>query len=349
MKTFGWLIAAGLAWLGLLQLSALLGFPPQLVTLARSSYIGTFSIFMMLELRRDAPRGGTRSDTITLRFSECAWYFVPLISVGVLGIFSQDSILTSRTLATIGTFYVCQLYLFFLRESMGQMRSAWWDLAPPAILAVLLLSPYLVLGGGIIAGAGIGWLLFKGRGAGERGTADALIMQLPSLVLAPTILIAFRDHFDFGGTFSRAQVETFGMVVNGVGAALWTATVMRASHKLSQLSVALWLGASICSAMLFFLSSPIVVSLLAILVAELFRGSLWLGTTHMLQKTSRWSGFTVNLIGTILPLAALWLTRSASDARPVMWACALFYFVIPVMLLVESNKRRRTKRLQCDF
>lgn len=344
MRTFGWLIAAGIAWLGLLQVSAHFEFPPQLVTLARSGYIGTFSIFMLLELRREAAGTGARSRVIGLHPVDFAWYLVPLLSVVILAGISKDLSLTPLMLVTIGVFYVFMLCLFFLRESLGQMRSAGWELAPPAILAALLWSPYIVLIAAISVAASVAWLVRQDHVVGVRNTADALIMQLPSLCLAPVILIAVRDYLDFGGVLSRAQVETFGMIVNGVGAALWTAMVMRASHKLSQLAVALWLAGSALSAMLLLVSNALAVSALAILVIELFRGTLWLGTTHLLKRTSRWAGFTINLLATALPFTALWLGHSAIDARFLIWTYAAFHLAVPVALLIYSHQHRPTQR-----
>lgn len=342
MRTFIWLVAAGLAWLGLLQLSALLGFPPQLVSLARSCYIGTFSIFMMLELRREET--DVHQFSSSLRVADIGWFLVPLSTVVVLAGFSRDLILTPKVIATIGVFYSCQLCLLFMREKLGKMRMAAWDLAPPLVLVVLIFSPEAVLITAIFCVIFLAALLWQGGSKTKSGgVADSLIMQLPSLCLAPALLIAIRDQVDFGANISRAHIETFGMIVNGLGAALWTALVMRASQHLSRWSSILWFAGSVSAGLSLLISHSLISSAVAILVAEMIRGALWLGMTQFLRTSTRWVGFSINLLGTALPFGALWVARLGFDVNHMMPVYAAFHIAVPLTLWLRTHVNQTTR------
>lgn len=337
-----WLILAGLAWLFLVQISSFFSFPPQLVSLARSGYIGIFSVFMMLELRREISGRIDSSNVIGLRFDEAGWYFLPLFSLVLLASLSHELILTPMAIITIVGFYVCQLYILFLREKLMGMRSAVWDLAPPLFFALMLLSPFIVFALTLFGFVGIALLLLQGRKSSSTSSdiADTLIMQIPSLCLAPVILIAIRDYIDIGGVFGRAQLETIGMIVNGVGAAIWTAVVMRSSKHLAQLATILWCAAVVLVAMGLFISNALVVSILAVVSIELLRGTLWLGATHLLRFSSRWKGFAKNLAATALPFLALLVAHSNFNSRYFILVYATFHLAIPLVLLVEIYLQR---------
>lgn len=338
MKTFAWLATAGVIWLALVQVSEHLGYPPQLVTLARSGYLGTFAIFMLLDLRREGSDAVPERGFQGVNLEEFFWFLVPLLSLGILVAFSIDLVITPTVFATATVFYVCQLGLLIARNGLGQMRAAGWDLVPPLLLATLLLSPSVVLVAATVGVFFIAWALVRGAPAG-RGAADSLIMQVPSLCLAPVLLIAIRDVFDFGGATSRANVETFGMIVNGVGAAIWTAVVMRVSNRLAKLAKVLWALGTTMALVLLLIPASVALFAVAIVIAEIFRGSLWIGTTHLLKSTSRWSGFGINLVATGLPFTCLWLVRSSVEPHAVMTIYAAFHTAVPLSLWAHSRWR----------
>lgn len=340
MKTFIMLVVAGLAWLGLVKASDYLDIQPQLVTLARSGYVGMFSIFLMIELRKDLIGGTGKEIQQGMARAEFAWFLVPLISVAILAIFSRDFAMTPKVIATICVFYACQLCIFILRERCGQIRSAYWDIAPPIVLVGMLSNPYLLAITAFISGVVLVKVIADADSTGTSRTADALIVQLPSLCLAPVLLIAIRDIFDFGGMFSRANVEVYGLIVNGVGAAVWTALVMRAEHRLALTAHVLWIVGCAITLMLLLVNDVFIGSAGAILVAEIFRGTLWTGTTHLLRKVTRWHGFLINLLATSLPFFALWFGREMIEPRFIMFVFCAFHLAIPLMLFFDSIKRQ---------
>jgi len=230
-----------------------------------------------------------------------------------------------------------------MRERLGQMRMAAWDLVPPAVLIVLIISPLVVLIAAMLCVTCLAVLLWRGGGETKSsGVADSLIMQLPSLCLAPALLIAIRDHVDFGANISRAHIETFGMIVNGVGAALWTALVMRASQHLSRWSNLLWLAGTVSAGFSLLISNALVSSAVAILVAEMLRGTLWLGMTQLLRTSTRWIGFCINFLGTALPFGALWFASSGFDVNHVMLVYAVFHVAVPFTLWLRTRMNPST-------
>ncbi|MDH4742994.1 hypothetical protein OMP43_03065 [Sphingomonas sp. CBMAI 2297] len=327
MRSVTLLIASGVLWLGLVQLSGRLGIPPQIISLLRSGYIGTFSIFLLLELRRGDGLSALRPRGLYL-------YLAPLLSLFILAFYSADLVLTPRLLALVAVFYACQFMLLYLRSAMGQIRSAVWDLVPPFILLVLCAGTFTLAVGAVATAGFLYWLLSRPIDGGDRSDAvDSVIMQLPSICIAPVVLIALRDIFDAQHAIPREHVESFGLIVNGVGAAVWTAIVMRASNILRPSALGLWVASTAAAALLPFFPVGIVASALAICVAEGFRGANWLGLTYLLSHLGRWRGFGVNLFATMLPLCALWIGTHHLPVQYLMLVYAVFLAPVPLLTI----------------
>jgi len=215
------LLVSGVLWLGLVQLAPNLGVPPQIVSLSRSGYIAIFSIYMMVELRGAQYSREHRPRHLYL-------YLLPLFSLFLLSLFSSDFKLTYSLLSLVGCFYLCAFSLINMRSEAGGIRSSYWDLFAPPILLVLMLNQYLLLAGWIFCLVYLVRLIRRPAAkVADDLHLDAIVVQLPSICIAPVVLIALRDVFSGGGMIDRAHVESFGLVVNGGGAAVWTAIVMR--------------------------------------------------------------------------------------------------------------------------
>ena len=294
----------------------------------------------MMELRRDATTDDTQLQMHGLRVNDFAWFLAPLLSLALLITLSSDLVVTTETILTVGVFYACQLGIFLIRNELGQMRNAIWDLGGPIVLGAILLGPHVLAVAAIFATGTIGWIAARGT-LRTQGIADSLIMQLPSLCIAPVILILLRDVFDFRGAIPRADVETFGMIVNGTGAAAWTALVMRASSQLARLAVGLWIVGTLVALQLLFIPASAALSAVAIVGAEIFRGSLWLGVTHLLKNVSRWSGFKISLVATVLPLAAVMISHFAIGLKAFFAMYAAIHGLIPLTLWIYSRNTKR--------
>jgi len=335
MKSLFWLLVSGVLWLGLVQLAPHLGVPSQIISLARSGYIAIFSIYMMVELRGSSYSSRYRPAHLYL-------YLLPLISLILLSTYSSDFVLTGSLLAIVGSFYLSAFALINIRSEAGHIRNAGWDLLAPPMLLVLMSHPLLTAGGGVV---GLAYLahLFRRPLDPETGRThlDSFVVQLPSICIAPVVLIALRDVFDGGGMIDRTHVESFGLVVNGVGAALWTAIVMRAAFPLERLALWLWLFGFAGAAIGATLPTGIVSSAGAIVVAEGFRGAMWLGTTVALANLPRGKGFLANLVATVLPLAALWIGKDYLTPAETLLVYA--GFVLPVPLAAWAIVRPRSE------
>lgn len=342
MRTFAWLLFSGILWLLLIQWAQDLAVPPQLISLARSLYLGTFAVFMMVEVRRkpDQEMGGVS----VLSVHNLVLYSVPAMSVLVLSWLSPSLLMTHRLWVVILGFYLLQLGILTLRSARSGMRSGIWDLLIPIVLLPLLLNDAVAVIA-VILGAVllIRHILETPELPPARGqqVSDALIMQLPSICIAPVALILLRDVLSTNSTLDRADMEMLGMIINGVGAALWSATVMR-SQRLVSASVILW-GSAIASAVALALvldtsSATYVVG--AMLISEALRGSLWLGLTWLLSDSRRWQGFIINGFSTALPLAALFAANTQILSQYVIFFYAAFHVLVPLSLWGVLRYRR---------
>lgn len=333
MRSLLWLLVSGGLWLGLVQFAPHLHMPSQIISLARSGYIAIFSIYMMVELRGASYSSRYRPGHLYL-------YLLPLVSLVLLSLFSSDFVLTGSLLLVIASFYLSAFALVNVRSESGHIRNAGWDLLAPPILLLLMLHPLLTAAGGI---AGLIYLvkLFHRPLEPESNHShlDSFVVQLPSICIAPVVLIGLRDVFDGGGMIDRTHVESFGLIVNGVGAAVWTAIVMRGTFPLERMALGLWVLGFFGALIGAILPAGIVTSAGAILVAEGFRGAMWLATTVALANLTRGKGFAANLVATILPLIALWIGKG--HLAPATTLLLYAGFVLPVPLAAWAIVRMR--------
>jgi hypothetical protein len=336
MKSLFWLLVSGVLWLALVQIAPHLGIPSQIISLARSGYIAIFSIYMMVELR-----GASYSSQY--RPSHLYLYLLPLVSLVLLSLFSSDFTLNVSLLTVIGCFYLSAFALINRRSETGHIRNAGWDLLAPPMLLILMLHPVLTLVGGAAGVAYIVRLFLRPlEPAAEHAHLDSFIVQLPSICIAPVVLIALRDVFDGGGLIDRTHIESFGLIVNGVGAAVWTAMVMRSSFPLERAGLLLWVLGFAGAIVGTILPTGIVTSAGAILIAEGFRGAMWLGTTVALANLTRGKGLLANLAATILPLVALWIGKD--HFAPATMLLLYAGFVLPIPLMAWAIVRQRGGR-----
>lgn len=333
MRTFVWLLFSGGLWLLLIQLAPKLDVPPQLISMFRSVYLGTFSIFMMIEIRRKDDLEKSSSPTLSL--SNIAWYLVPMLSVLLLWWLSPELQMTARLWIMMGGFYLLQLNLLAFRSARSGMRSGIWELWVPVALLLLLLHDAVAMGSVVLGSSLLLWLIHRPTTRDGREVADSLIMQLPSLCIAPAVLIVMRDVLGTTSMLDRANMEMLGMLINGIGSALWTATVMR-SVRLGIASVFLWsLGITTALMLNFALAATSAAYIIgAMLVAEVLRGSLWLGLTHILSNCGRWQGLAVNAIASALPLTALLAAHHLFAAKNFILFYAACHVLVPLSLWV---------------
>lgn len=277
-----------------------------------------------------------RNDRAGVSLGELTVYLVPLTTIAALALLTTEPIFTTHTVVQTLAFFFAQLSFLLFRSALGQMRMAAWDLAPPLLLVFIVWNDFNLAVTVLASIASIGWLLSRRSTSGAR-PADSLIIQLPSLCLAPVALIFLRDLFQTRLGMERADLETIGMIINGLGAAGWTATVMRTPTLLPRISNVLWLVGSLGAAFLTLANRSFIVAVGALLIAELLRGSLWLATTHMLRYSSRWIGFTINLFGTLLPLAALIVVKPLIASTTLIAVYSAFYVAVPIALYLFSR------------
>ncbi len=347
MKSLFFLLVSGVFWLILVQLAPHFGVPSQIISLARSGYIAIFSIYMMVELRGAKYSSQHRPSHIYL-------YLLPLLSLALLSLYSSDLSLNASLLSMLGCFYISAFAIINFRSERGYIRNAGWDLLAPPILFFLIVNPLLTIIGGLISIIYLARLLSRplNPDAGQ-SHLDSFVVQLPSICIAPVVLIALRDVFDGGGLIDRSHIESFGLVVNGVGAAIWTAMVMRNTFPLDRAALALWILGFLGTMINFVLPVGILSSAGAILIAESFRGAVWLGTTIGLANLTRGKGFSANLIATVLPLSALWLSKGHFSASMTLFIYAAFVFPIPFAAWTLMRVRRKSTALldnsACQF
>lgn len=334
MKTLAWLLLSGVLWLLLIQVAAELAVPPQLISMARSLYLGTFAIFMMMEIRSRSAQENTAVPA--LNATNIVWYSVPALSVLVLWLLSPELRMTGHLWIVIGGFYLMQLLLLALRSARSGMRSGAWELMVPFLLLPLLLHEALAIGAIVFGALMMLWHIRTSPPpdySSERPVVDALIMQLPSLCIAPVALILLRDVIGANSTLERANMEILGMIVNGVGSALWTTAVMRKVRLISA-SIMLWGLASAIALTLDLVldAASITYVICAMLLTEVLRGSVWLGLTQLLTDSSRWRGFALNAVATAFPLATLLSAHHLFSAQRFILFYAACHVLVPLSL-----------------
>lgn len=339
MSQFLFLLISGVLWLLVVLAAPHLGLDPQWVSLLRGAYLGMFSIALVVDLRR-------ADDRIAHDPTASWFYLIPIVSLGLYNLFGAESGATWRQVAILGSFLVVLMMLVRLRELRGGMKTGWWELLPPPLLMLaLFFAPYAWPIFVILIILLLAQDLRKLRDV-KSASFDAVIMQLPSFCLAPVVLVLARDGVTLSPDVSRSTVEVMGLVINGIGGALWTALVMRGRERLAALSVVMW-GAGLIGALVATVSgmvTPVPIFQIVVLlgVFEALRGSLWLLTTHFLTYMPRWRAAAVNLAATLLPfIGALVMHRIHSDG---LGAVAYALIAAPMFLLLFAETRRARKR-----
>jgi len=341
MIGFFWFLVSGVTWLGVVWISPQLDVAPQLVSLGHSGYIGIFSVFLILELRGP---GDERSGNVAFRKIDLPWLFVPITSVFLLGLVSDEFRITYANVVAVLSFFCVSLVSLVFRVNTGAVRKVAWEVLPPFMLLVVLMLPiYAQIGLAAVSLSAALMMLSRPDPAASSGpgVGDALLSQLPSLCIAPAIIIALRDYIDFGDGVGRQYTEMFGLVVNGVGAAAWNAMVIRFGPKLDLFTYALWLSGTVFALLSLAIGLPLLQALVLLGAFELLRGSQWLGITRLLLIHRGLAAFMLNLILTLTPILVIvagerWLPKSYEGI-----AAALGYMV--VCLLVFANKRRSAR------
>jgi hypothetical protein len=338
MKSFLWLVVSGIAWLVLVQASELLNCPPQLVTIARSASLGCHAMFLLLDLRDDAEGTGVGAVPQGIGLTNLLWFMVPAAPAFVLHATSDEFTLSVGDVLVLGTFYASQLAVLFARQGAGAIRSPRWELLPPVLLSVYLVSVTACVLGALATLAYLSYRLLKEPKASAH-VSHWLVIQLPTLLVAPAILVGIRDQFDMQGQLPRDNVETIGMIINGLGASAWMTMVMRAPHVLVRTSGFLWMIGLCIGLSLVILPSGYAAAAVAVLSAELFRGSAWLGTTHIQTRASKLAGFCAGLVAAVLPLCALLLGREVSQTP---WLFLMIYGLLHVPFPLAARLIGRT-------
>ena len=334
LRTFFWLVLSGGAWLVLIKLAPYFGIAPQWISLARSVYLGTFSVLLMVELRENS-----LSEQPAQVGALSGWLFVPALSIFGLWV-TSPSLTFDRGLAVkLLCFYLLMLAILLLRARKRAMRMTSWDLLAPAALITLMMSPP---GATALAAPVILVWLWRQHCTCDSAThtsqvADSLVMQLPSLCIAPVILILLRDVFEVQSGLDRADVEVAGMLINGLGSAAWTAWVVR-SKLLARGATLVWLGGLALSLASSVTDHPLGVTLVSLLAAELLRGSVWLGITDVMSTARRWPGFAANVVATLLPLCSLLLLQRSVTPSIIMVLYASLHLAVPALLWVWHRR-----------
>lgn len=341
MNQFVFLLVSGVLWLGLVTLAPDLGFEPQWVSLFRAVYLGMFSIALITDLRS---RGRSEDEN---RSPTPIWFnLVPVISVLVYATLGSTKEPGWRELAIFGSFFAMLLLILGIRERLQQMRAGKWELLPPlglglCILFGVYLFPFLII-------ACIWFYTRKSMKSGpvDPKSIDSIIMQLPSFCIAPVILILLRDTVYIPPGVSRSTVEVMGLVSNGVGAALWTAIVMRANLPLRRFAIGLWAaggaGGLILPLVWPWIEPALLQVLGALFLLELLRGAGWILTTYFLTYMARWKGALMNLAMTLLPLLATMAIQFATSSRASVFIYALALSPPFLFLIGDVIRDRRT-------
>ncbi|AOF99762.1 putative membrane protein [Blastomonas sp. RAC04] len=341
MNSFFWFLVSGVTWLGVVWISPELHIAPQLVSLARSGYIGLFSVFLILELRGSGVEGGGQ---VAFRQADLPWLFVPITSVFLLSAISDEFQITPTDIVAVLCFFCTSLLTLIFRVTRGTIKNVAWESLPPILFLIVIVLPIYAQ----IALAAV-FLIVAIRGLGRAdpaassgpGVGDSLFSQLPSLCIAPAIIIGLRDYINFGDDIGRQYTEMFGLVVNGVGGAAWGAMVIRFGQKLDLFTYALWF-AGVAMVLVSLAIPPEIVQALFLLAAfELLRGSQWLGITRLLLIHRGLAAFLINLVLTLVPVLAIVLAEISLAKSYEGLAAAIGYFMVCIFVFADRLRSNR--------
>jgi len=103
----------------------------------------------------------------------------------------------------------------------------------------------------------------------------------------------------------------------------------------------LWVAGAVVSVAPVFASSPVAVSALSLLAAELLRGCVWMGITDVARTAKRWRGFIFALVATVFPFTSIMLLRDSVDPRQLMLVYALIHLAVLGFLALERRRESR--------
>lgn len=342
MKTFFWFLVSGVVWLALIWFSASLDVPPQLISLAHSGYIGLFSVFLILEMKNatdaSSEAGGEKPKaSYLIRLHDLPWLFVPLLSVVLLSVVSKDVVIALKEFWLVFGFFCLCLLLLIFRIGRRNVRSISWEVIPPILFLVVIIAPDYLMAAVVAICLGSIFVMVS-RSGGQSGATtatDSLFSQLPSLCIAPVVIIALRDHVDVRGVVERQYTEILGLVINGVGGALWGSIVIRKANLLTPLSLALWCGGAAVLFVAWMVDWSIASVAIGLVALELFRGCQWLGLTHLLLAHDKWVAFFLNLFLTICPIGVIFVADAfgLSDYRSLF--IILGYSLVVIIMLID--------------
>lgn len=340
MNSFFWFLVSGVIWLGVVWISPELHIAPQLVSLARSGYIGLFSVFLILELRSSGDEDGGQ---IAFRRADMPWLFIPITSVFLLGAISDEFQITPTNIVTVLSFFCTSLLTLIFRVNRGTIKNVTWEVLPPILLLIVIVLPIWAQ---VTLAAACLIVAFRGLGRADAavsgpGVGDSLFSQLPSLCIAPAIIIGLRDYIHFGDDIGRQYTEMFGLVVNGVGGAAWGAMVIRFGQKLDLFAYALWLAGTVMVLVSLAIHPEILQALFLLAAFELLRGSQWLGITRLLLIHRGIVAFLINLVLTLVPVLAIVLADMTLTKSYEGLAAAMGYFVICIFVLADQLRSAR--------
>lgn len=332
MNSFFWFLASGLTWLGVVWASPELNIAPQLVSLARSGYIGLFSVFLILELRATAGEGGGQ---VAFRRADMPWLFIPITSVFLLGTISDEFQITTSNIVAVLSFFCASLLTLLIRANRSTIKNVAWEVLPPILFLVVVVVPIWAQ---ITLATACLTVAFRGLRRADPaisapGVGDSLFSQLPSLCIAPAIIIGLRDYIHFGDDVGRQYTEMFGLVVNGVGGAAWGAMVIRFGQKLDLFTYALWLAGTVTVLFSLAMHPEILQALFLLAAFELLRGSQWLGITRLLLIHRGVIAFLINLVLTVVPVLAIVLADMTLAKSYEGLAAAMGYAIVCVFIL----------------
>jgi hypothetical protein len=192
--------------------------------------------------------------------------------------------------------------LLYKRYAQAGIKDTKWELVPPLLALVALSSTFISVAAMALS---VAFLLNEMRSStGEpSNTRDSLVAQLPSIALAPAVMIALRDNLDTGARIDRADLEAAALVISGLGASTWTALVLRAQGRLMAISHCLLAASVLFAATLTTVSESHWLPLGALMAIELARGSSWLAVTSVITNARASRGAAFNLIATGFTIA----------------------------------------------
>lgn len=274
---------------------------------------------------------------------------VPLSSGAILFALSSTISLDAKAvLGLVSAIMTLNMYLD-IRRVYGGLNSGKWDLLVPVLIWPILISQWVA----IICLMASSYFYMRCLTL-KRGDASAinasLIAQLPSICIGPAVILLLRDQIDLSIAMPRVSIETFGMIANGIGSALWTSIVMRARNILCPTSIVTWLvGLAFGGLYAVGIPNAFLGALVALVTLEMLRGSLWLGLTDLILSSDAWKGFRLNMLFTAIPFVSMLIVRETGAVKWFFVAYGLCHLPAVLILIWQRGViLRQRQRKQGD-